>query len=313
MTIEPYSHAQRDEWNELVRNSRNATFLLDRGYMDYHADRFPDRSLMLRDDHGRLVAALPATAQGTVLHSHRGLTYGGWIMDRRHSSMAVMLRAWEMMTQRLRDEGFTELIYKSIPYIYHRYPSDEDQYLIFRSGGHLIESNLSAAVNLHSPVAFDSNASRGAAYASRNGVIVAESRDFNGFWEILSQLLRDRYDTSPVHTAEEITLLASRFPDNIRLYTATCDGTIIAGAVMFMTDTVAHTQYIAASPEGKRLKALPLLFSWIMDNCCAGLDYFDFGTSNEDHGRYLNEGLIRQKNGMGGRGVAYNTYRIPLT
>lgn len=43
MTIEPYSPAQRDEWNRLVRDSRNATFLLDRDYMDYHSDRFPDR------------------------------------------------------------------------------------------------------------------------------------------------------------------------------------------------------------------------------------------------------------------------------
>lgn len=313
MTIEPYSPAQRDEWNRLVRDSRNATFLLDRDYMDYHSDRFPDRSLMLRDDHGRLVAALPATASGTVIHSHRGLTYGGWIMDRRHSPMAVMLRGWTLMTGMLRDEGFTELIYKTIPYIYHRYPSDEEQYLIFRAGGRLIESNLSAAVDLTAPVAFDSNASRGAAYATRNGVTVAESSDFNGFWEILSQLLHDRYDTLPVHTAGEIAMLASRFPDNIRLYTATCDGAIVAGTVIFMTDTVAHAQYIAASPDGKRLKALPLLFSWIMENCCAGRRYFDFGTSNEDHGRYLNEGLIRQKNGMGGRGVAYNVYSIPLT
>lgn len=114
--------------------------------------------------------------------------------------MAVMLRGWALMTGMLRDEGFTELIYKTIPYIYHRYPSDEEQYLIFRAGGRLIESNLSAAVDLTAPVAFDSNASRGAAYATRNGVTVAESSDFNGFWEILSQLLHDRYDTLPVHT-----------------------------------------------------------------------------------------------------------------
>ena len=40
--------------------------------------------------------------------------------------------------------------------------------------------------------------------------------------------------------------------------------------------------------------------------------YFDFGISNEDHGRYLNEGLVRQKSRLGGRGIVYNTFEICL-
>lgn len=316
MTIVPYSPEYKTRWNELVRNSRTASFLFDRNYMDYHADRFTDRftdrSLMLLDDRGRLIAALPATADGTVLYSHRGLTYGGWITDRRQSSMATMLQAWTLMMEYLRAEGFTELIYKTVPYIYHNYPADEDQYLIFRSGGQIIETGISAVVDLSAPIPFDSNARRGAAYASSHGVTVAESSDFEGFWNILSQLLRERYDTTPVHSLQEITMLASRFPDNIRLYTSSIGGELLGGTVVYFTDTVAKAQYIAASPEGKRLKVLPQLFSWIISNHCGNRRYFDFGTSNGDHGRYLNEGLIRQKNGMGGRGVAYNVYRIPV-
>nr|MDE6490165.1 GNAT family N-acetyltransferase [Muribaculaceae bacterium] len=116
----------------------------------------------------------------------------------------------------------------------------------------------------------------------------------------------------PVPRRQEITMLASRFPDNIRLYTSSSGGELLGGTVVYFTDTVAKAQYIAASPEGKRLKVLPQLFSWIISNHCGNRRYFDFGTSNDDHGQYLNEGLIRQKNGMGGRGVAYNVYRIPV-
>ena len=36
--------------------------------------------------------------------------------------------------------------------------------------------------------------------------------------------------------------------------------------------------------------------------------YFDFGISTEDGGRVLNEGLIYQKEGFGGRAVCYDTY-----
>ena len=43
-----------------------------------------------------------------------------------------------------------------------------------------------------------------------------------------------------------------------------------------------------------------------------GYKYFDFGTSNEDMGRYLNEGLIYQKEGFGGRAVCYDWYEVMI-
>ena len=39
---------------------------------------------------------------------------------------------------------------------------------------------------------------------------------------------------------------------------------------------------------------------------------FDFGVSTEQRGSYLNEGLIFQKEGFGGRAICYDTYAIDL-
>jgi lipid II:glycine glycyltransferase (peptidoglycan interpeptide bridge formation enzyme) len=108
-------------------------------------------------------------------------------------------------------------------------------------------------------------------------------------------------------------LLKSRFPENIKLYTATLENELLAGVVMYLSKTVAHCQYIGASPAGKDSKALTLLFSHLIDEYKnQGYRYFDFGISNEDHGRYLNEGLVRQKSRLGGRGIVYNTFDISL-
>ena len=41
--------------------------------------------------------------------------------------------------------------------------------------------------------------------------------------------------------------------------------------------------------------------------------YFDFGISTEHNGRLLNEGLIYQKEGFGGRGICYDTYEYTLS
>lgn len=77
--VEVYSPDRQDEWDEFVAQSRNGTFLLCRGYMDYHADRFTDCSLMIY--YGRqLLALLPGHLEGQTYCSHNGLTYGGLLL-----------------------------------------------------------------------------------------------------------------------------------------------------------------------------------------------------------------------------------------
>ena len=46
LTLSRYTPAHRLTWNDFVRQSRNGTFLLEREYMEYHADRFADHSLL---------------------------------------------------------------------------------------------------------------------------------------------------------------------------------------------------------------------------------------------------------------------------
>ena len=275
--IQRYDKSMAGMWDEMVGHSRNGTFLLKRGYMDYHSDRFRDCSLVaLRD--GKPCALLPANVDGDTLYSHRGLTYGGWIVPLKHFDTTVMVEVMDAAMAWMRDNGIKRLVYKAIPHIYHRYPCEEDLYALFRHQAALIETNVSTTIDL------------------------------------MSSLLDERYDTRPVHTLEEMLLLQGRFPENIRLYTATLDGELLAGVVMYLSSPVAHCQYIGASPRGKDSKALTLLFELLINESARlGYRYFDFGISNEDHGRYLNEGLVRQKCRLGGRGIVYNTYEVNIT
>jgi hypothetical protein len=310
--ISRYTSNEAQGWDDFVRQSKNATFLFLRQYMDYHSDRFDDYSLIARHD-GKIVAVLPANRDGDTLKSHGGLTYGGWLMPLKHFDVTVMMEVTDAAVAFLKAQGIEEIIYKAVPHIYHSYAAEEDLYAIFRHGATLIESNISTAIPLDKPLAFDRGNKSGLNIALKEGVKVAESDDFAAYWKILDTLLESRYDTQPVHSLEEIELLHSRFPKNIRLTVATIDGEIVAGVVLFVTQQVAHCQYIAASPEGKAKKALTAVFDHIIKEATAkGLKWVDFGTSNEDHGRILNEGLVQQKARLGGRGIVYNTYKITL-
>ena len=74
--IHRYTAAYHRDWNDFVSESSNGTFLFLREYMEYHADRFTDYSLLVYDGN-KLLALLPANRSGDVLYSHAGLTYGG--------------------------------------------------------------------------------------------------------------------------------------------------------------------------------------------------------------------------------------------
>ena len=310
--IVKYDGSMASQWNEAVKQSRNGTFLLQRGYMDYHSDRFTDCSLVALHD-GKLCGLLPANIDGETLWSHRGLTYGGWIVPLKHFDTTVMVEVMDAAVEWMRGNGIKRLMYKAVPHIYHRYPCEEDLYALFRHHAMLTETNISTTIDLSNPLPLDRGNKSGANAARKAGITVGASDDWAGYWRLLSSLLDERYDTRPVHTLDEIMLLQGRFPENIRLYTATLEGELLAGVVMYLSSPVAHCQYIGASPRGKDSKALTLLFDWLIgESTRQGYRYFDFGISNEGHGRYLNEGLVRQKCRLGGRGIVYNTFEIPI-
>ncbi len=313
ITIEKYSPLRKQEWDAAVRNSRNGTFLHLRDYMDYHSDRFADSSLMACDGE-RVVAVLPACRESNKLFSHRGLTYGSWLVPSRHFDVTTMLEVWNASMQFLQDVGIEKIIYKPVPHIYHRYPCEEDLYALFRAGGVIVESNISSTIDLDAPLPFDRGNKRNVNLALKSGVEVAESGDWQGYWAMLDDLLMEKYGSHPVHSLNEIKLLHSRFPENIRLYTAMRGDELLAGVVMYLCgNEVAHCQYIASTDRGREIKALTLLFDCLIKEASqAGFRYFDFGISTENGGLYLNEGLVRQKCRMGGRGIVYQVISVKL-
>ena len=302
ITITRYDASMAARWDEMARLSRNGTFLHQRGYMDYHSDRFTDCSLVAMND-GKWCALLPACEDGDTLFSHRGLTYGGWLVPLKHFDATVMLQVMDAAIEWMRAQGIKHLVYKAVPHMY----------ALFRHGASLVETNISTTIDLTCPLPLDRGNKSGANAARKAGITVGPSEDWEGYWHLLSSLLDERYDTRPVHTLDEMRLLQGRFPENISLHTATLDGELLAGVVMYLSQPVAHCQYIGASPAGKESKALTLLFEHLIAKYQqAGYRYFDFGISNENHGLYLNEGLVRQKSRLGGRGIVYNTFQIDL-
>ena len=306
--ITRYSCELLHEWNQFVDHSKNATFLLNRSYMDYHADRFSDCSLVIRSK-GRIVALLPANISGSIVFSHGGLTYGGLITDHRMTAN-LMIDIVRSINDFIKVHiGATAVVYKPSPWIYHSMPSEEDLYALSSvCHASLSAREISSTICLDNRPNFSELRRRCVKKAEKAGIDVRECDDFSAFWQILSTNLKCKYGVSPVHSLEEILLLKHRFPKQIRLFLAFLDDVPLAGTVIFDTPQVLHSQYIAASPQGKDIGALDSIFAHIIGNCHGSHRFFDFGKSTEQHGKYLNSSLIFQKEGFCGMAVCYDTY-----
>ena len=73
-----------------------------------------------------------------------------------------------------------------------------------------------------------------------------------------------------------------------------------------------HLQYAAASPEGFDIYAVDAIYHRLVTSLYPDYRWFDFGTSNEDGGRYLNTGMTAHKEEFGGRSVVYMQFAIDL-
>jgi hypothetical protein len=306
----PYDPSRRGLWNELNAGARNGHFLFDRGYMEYHANRFSDAScIILHEDVP--IAVFPANVTGDTIHSHQGLTFGGVVLTDSTKSARV-LQILDALISHYRGLGAKKIIYKALPPIYHRRPAQEDLYALFRFGARLVRRDVTTSIDFRCPGTYSKRRLRGLRKAGNAGISVQASQRWRDYWHLLTDTLDSRHGVAPVHTIEEIELLASRFPEAIHLYVATLDERVVAGVVMYNTATVAHAQYIAVNDEGRLVGALDCLFDHMISKYQQTHRFFDFGISNEDGGRVLNEGLVSQKEEFGGSTMVHDVYELPL-
>jgi hypothetical protein len=310
LTVRVYEPKYKAAWNNFVSAAKNGVFLFDRDYMEYHSSRFVDHSLLFFKD-GKLVALLPANLEKQTLHSHAGLTFGG-VISGFSMSQQLMLEIFNALIRHCRALGVKQVFYKTVPYIYHSAPADEDLYALFKNNACLIARNVSSAVYLPQREAFDSRRKESLRKARKNGLTVQRSSDLESFMALAESVLMEKHGVRPVHTVEELEPLMKRFPDNIKLFVSTKGAKLLAGIIIYESANVAHGQYAANSQAGRSVGAQDILEDYLISSYYRGKKYFDFGISTTKLGKELNVGLLSRKEGFGASAVNYDFYEILL-
>lgn len=306
--IESYNREKKDLWDKFIVNSKNGTFLFLRDYMDYHSDRFKDNSLMFFKKN-KLFAVMPANINDNKLVSHGGLSFGG-IISNYEVKTPLMLEIFQCIKNYMKKKDIHNLTYKTIPHIYHKIPSEEDIYALFINKANLTRRDVSSTIFLKDKITFSKGKKWCIKKGIKNGLKVKKSNDFKSFIKIAEKNLIIKYDIKPTHTAKEMDFLSKKFPNNIKLFTAEICKDILAGVIIYETENVAHTQYIAATNEGKMLYATDVILDFLIRDYYSGKRFFDFGISTEKNGYYLNKGLNLFKENFGARATVQDFYEI---
>jgi hypothetical protein len=311
--IIPYSAAQKQEWNDVISEADNGHFMFNRDFMEYHSDRFQDNSFVVFYD-DKIIAVIPGNIVGDKWYSHQGLSFGGLFIKPKYNRVIMVDKIFESLFAKLQEIGVQSIIYKFIPYIYHKKPCDSDIYVLSKKQITKDICEVSSAINLSNRNKFSELRIRGKKKANKAGIVYAQSDEWQSFWNILAERLGSKYEKKPVHSLEEIISLKNSFPDNIKLFTATEQNEgVCAGVVVFETNTVAHCQYISSSDFGMNLSALDGLFDFLINHYATNVkQYFNFGISTEDAGKVLNENLIQYKEGFGAQSMVHITRHFSL-
>lgn len=294
-----------------MSTSKNATFLFNRDFMGYHQDRFDDYSLLIFKSK-KLIALLPAHKIDNAIHSHKGLTYGGLITS-EEIKLRDFISCFKSVMKYCLDNGFKTLHLKLLPSIYSVIPNDEIQYLMFILKAKLTRRDTLSVLSLKDKLKISKDRIAGQKRAIKHGLKVKEVKDFKEFWnQILIHNLNTKHKVQPVHTLEEIQLLKERFPKKIRQFNVYKDEQIVAGTTIFETMHVAHSQYISGNQDKNEIGSLDFLHLHLINNVFQKKAYFDFGISNENQGKHINEGLNYWKEGFGARTITQDFYDINL-
>ena len=307
MIVQRYTESLKDSWNEFIRKAKNATFLFERDYMDYHSSRFEDYSLVVTNNN-KFIAVVPANINNEVLYSHQGLSYGG-IVTLPNVSFQESLNIYIIVFDHLYSINIQTIHLKIIPSFYSIHPSDEVDYFMHQLQAKKTRCDVTLAINQQQKLGLSNDKRKNIASAKKKNLQISQSTDYKSFWkEILIPNLTNTHGVAPVHSAEEIQLLHRKFPQNIEWFVATLDDRIVGGTVIFISDNVAHSQYISANQEGKKTGALELLHNYLINEKFNDKNIFDFGIVNKDKG--INKGLTYWKEGFGARTYCHDFYEV---
>jgi hypothetical protein len=313
LKVKEYSSEYETKWDDFVLNhSVNGTFQQTRNFLNYHGDRFKDKSLILYKGNDTMVAVIPACDiedNGVhVFSAHAGSTFGGIVMGESFYDIEHVGAVIDTLEAYVIEAGYDKLVLKITSDIFAKKNANLLYYFLFQRG-YISYDEISCYIDFNEYNEdiisnFTSGRRRDYKYSLRNDLTfekIESIEKIENFYTILCDNL-SKFDTKPLHSLEELLdFKENRLKDIVEFYGVYCSDKMIAGSMVFLFDNrVFHTQYLAADQGCLKMYPMNYLDVRLIETAKErGFKYFSFGTSTFEHGKVLNKPLIEFKSGFG--------------
>ncbi len=338
-SIKKFNHSEdKHSWNSFIKTNSEGHFFFETDYLFYHKERFDDFSLMIYNKKKELLCVLPACFEKIegkkIIHSHQGLTFGGFVFKDNFSFLEKQKCVLTCLDF-LKMENFERIILKILP-SYFQFDNQKEESIHRILNDNLIESKV-LRVEANSAIGlpksefeykntfqnYSKRKKRNLQKAFTSNLKLEKTKLSTDFWQIIEENLKTRHNLLPVHSASEIQLLQNKFPQNIHFFVVKNKTEILACTVIFIYQSTIHLQYMAATNKGKQVNALDFLIDEFIKNHSVYFNeneftYLSLGVSElrnntgNNKENSINEGLFKWKEEFGTKILAHFVYQIEL-
>jgi hypothetical protein len=302
-------------WDRVVAASPQGALQHRRRFLDYHGERFSDRSLVVRQD--EVVAAVYSAADspaspGEVV-SHPGAAYGGLVLA-PGVPVSEVPGIVDGIIGHYQQEGVHHIVVRPPWHWTQRRPDEVFTHELLRRGATAHAWQLVSVVDLSEPLSLGSRRRRMLKRGTSRLSVSWDVQHLPPYWEILEERLLMSHSVKPTHSLDEAKDLAARFPDNIQLATAWEGRQIVGGALIINESTYQHLQYIAATDAGRDAGATDVVVVAAAERARSeGVKSLSLGSSVEPHDHSVNAGLLDFKSEFGASAFAVPRLILDLT
>lgn len=321
-TIINYSNEYKEKWDKFVmEDSMNGTFLQTRRFIEYHPqERFDDGSLIfLKDDSivAIILACIVREKNGAVMYSHKGSTYGGFVVSQNIYSCEAIGQLVVEFEDWLQKHSIMRIVMKQTPDLFSRHSTELVDYFLYKEN-YVAYSELNFYLDLQKyggniEGQFSSSRRRNYRHSLKNNLLFRQlnkREEIADFYQVLCVNL-ENLGLKCIHTLNELVdFHSNRLINEVDFYGEYLGEKLIAGAMLFyFGNNIVHTQYLSSLPEYRKLNSMDfLIYNLVKVSLDRKKQYLTFGICTEDNGKYINFSLASFKEGFGADYSINRTY-----
>lgn len=332
LRIQVFQNDLTDTYEEFVKTSINGTIFHERKFLSYHPeDRFKDNSLLIYNK-SKLIAVFPAALivkqDKKILKSHPGTSYGG-IVIKENLNYEIIDAIYEKIEEYCIENGINYIEFRHSPKIFFNNPIDQLDFALVRRNYIREAEELSTFYSLKeikglNETDYINYYNNYSSTKSRQNIkkaislgvkldFIENKNEIDKFYLILQDNLK-KYNTSPVHSKDEIIKLLELYPNRVKIAVSKIDNKILGGFLIFNINKNGwHIFYSCLDYNLLEYKAIHFcLFSLKKHLSELSYKYLNYGISTENSGKYVNKSLLKFKESFNGMGIVRTYWQKKL-